>query len=396
MSFQLVGNSSVQPSNVLLLDSVLREVRKDFESSSHSIKSLNLLSNYFSFPQSDFDYIYKQVKDFSSGKTFQDFYASINKLKPLAKKYYEDLGSLEDKIRCDLKDTLSLKTPLQTFISAHNAFREVFIDECQNIFPDDSSTVLSRYPDVLRLYFISFVNELGNVSPQTYQSWEECSKSSDPQIFELFPRLGFHYLLKTHTYPIPKLFSPHIKKIEELRGAYKGLGDSEKTALAASLRYETQSNDNAIHKIFIDISKLSSDLQSENRLAFRGISKVIYEEAVTAFSLLKNMEPVKRSSNINIQMRSLFDAILKQDDLLLPRDFTRDKVKKEMLSAFDQYKALSDIDREIFTPLFLSGAEKSDKKSISNLIHTWNNIYFLWMDRPLFPLHLLGLLRAEG
>jgi len=394
MSAKLVNNSplfSVQQFPTLLT-SVAENAKRGLETEPKSFKSLNELVKFLQLSKCDFAYFYSQAQKILNGETFQDLPGPLGRLTPLAQSYVQALEPVEMVLADDPVRADDLKSAMSALVEAHSAFEELFTTECQNAAPAEPFTVLSRYPNALRLYFIAFVNQLLEISPETYETWKGYAAASGEEALPIFPRLAIHYLLKNPKANIPELFYEHADTIADLRASYEKLDVLQQTALLETLRFESESDDATVRELFVQIGGLCTDLQTSDQRVFNGVARIVYEEAAKVFSLLDRMELNEWPRDAEIQFRAVFLGILKQDALTadqLPRDFSGGEIEEEVLAAHEKYQALTPEERETFDFQFMS-KEQNAEEPIYGLIRDWEKIYFLWAGRALFPLHLLA------
>ncbi len=379
----------------LLLNQKLSIAAKDL--SNGSFDGLNGLLKFFDMQPCPFSYYTPEAVKILNDAT--------HKLKPLATRYIQALRPVKESLEATTPDVFSMKSHLSTYVMAHSKFQEMFTSECEKAAPDASFTIFHHFPEELSLYFTAFLKELPSISPSTYETWQKCAATSGEEIFEIFPRLAIHYLLEKHTLPIPKLFSGYEEKIKHLRQNYETLDASQKEQLIAKLRYESDSKEDGVQNLFIEITNLSSSLQTADQKRCNGIARIVYKEAAKAFFLLEHIQPDQTQKmaaglRMEIGLRSIFLALLKQERLtlqMLPFDFSGDKIEKAIHNSWNDYQSLSSDEQSKFDGLFLAGEKEIQESSLYGLMRTWEKILFLWSDhKPLFKnIYLLSQIASQ-
>lgn len=417
----LIYNSSSRFQRFLdKLPSVAAEAKHGLDAEPKSFEKLNGLIKFLQGERNQcaFEHFYPKAQKVLNGEAFQDFPGALQRLTPLALSYVQALEPVEAALDSDPICVEDLRNTLSVFIEAHRQFRELFTIECQNASPGAPFTVISRYPNALRLYFTAFLNQLCAVSHETYTSWRESIEAMGEETLELFPRLAIHYLLENPQRAIPELFSDHEAAIADLRLAYRQLDSSQQTALLETLRYEggasvepadgdsveSVEGDPLVHALFLRISGLCSDIQTANRTVFNGVVRMIYKEAAKMFALLDHINLRQLPETREIESRTVFLALLKQDALTadqLPFDFsgrdTGGNIQGETLAAHGRYQDLSPEERELFDTLFMAGEcdPENYPSPLNDLLRDWGRVRWLWGSHRLFPLHQLATVAYE-
>jgi|GEM_PF-5060705 len=380
-----------------LLPQLRESALKELESDPISFKALNQINRNFELGECDFEFYFPEAIKVLNNEIFQDFPGSLRRLIPPAGQYQESFAAVKG-VLSKKGGTEELLAALRSLVESHKTFENSLRSESQMLAPAAPSTVLSRYPNALRLYFSAFLHQLAEIRPETYAIWKGHSESISEEAIELFPRLAIHHLLKVPTLPIPELFMGQQTLIEELREEYKALTPSKKNALIEQLRFEAESDDPEVRALFLKIGKLKSDLETRDPRIFSGVIRMVHQEASIAFTLLDQMDLRLWPANVEYQFRSVFLALLKQEGLTtdqLPYDLSGRAVASEVLFMHGKYQNLDDEEKARFDAFFLSEGRACNEKKLKSLILDWEKVYWHWSARPLFPFHLLAKISFE-
>jgi len=375
-----------------LFPSLVQNAKGSLEQEPKSFKPLNQLAKYFQVPECDHAYFFPMAVKILGGDAFADLPGALNRLNPLAKRYVETLEKLETALEAESVETEAVKEALRFLAEAQTAFQDQMTVECQNASPAEPFTVMSRYPEALRLYFLAFVNQLLAIPKEVYAVWKSYAEEYGEEALALFPRLAIHHLLQRPNSKLPELFSAHALKIRDLQTAYELLDESQRGELLQALRFESEANDPQVHALWIQIGKLCSDLQRTDPRVFNGVARILYEEAAKAFALVEEIHLPEWPQDVEAQCRAVFLSLLKQDPLTadrLPRDFSGGHIEDETLAMHAKYQELSGAQKKQFDAQFLAKKMDGDRL-FSDLEADWRRVYFHWAGGQIFPLHLLA------
>lgn len=370
--------------NPSLLPQLVREAKEGLESAPKIFKPLEQLTHFFGEGTPDFGATLPIAIKILNNEAFQDYPGSLRRLQPLAERFVERSDQI----------SLALEQPseeeLRPFISglsqAHRAFHNQYIVEYEQIRPYEPFTILNKYPKTISLYLTAFFKQLGSVSGEQYRVWKESVIERDPDLLPIFSRLAIHHLLENGRVQIPELLDE--EKIDELRGFYNRLTYEQKRELSSSLGKGELSTDLARQ-----IATYASLIQFERqRQSFNGVSRFVYEEAAKAFRLLEQMDLKEYPHHLKTKFQVLFLALLKQERITeenLPLIFSNQKIKEQILTAFQKYQALSDEEKSEFERVILAGKEDSNKLPIYDLLQDGKELFSQSSFDPI-PIHLLA------
>ena len=406
-------NSIKSPNN---LSAISIKASQGLNAEPKSFEKLNDLIKYLYPEQSSyaFEHFYPKAYKVLNGQAFQNLPGALGRLRPLAQNYFDALTPVEKSLASDPLNEKNIREALSQFIQAHALFRERFTIECENASPAAPFTILNRYPNSLRLYFIAFLKQLPLVSPKIYVSWRESIENRGEEVLDLFPHLAIHYLLEQPEHLVPELFIAHTEKIASLRISYDQLSASQKSRLLETI-WQTSvpsesSNDSPvktleinknIHDLFLQIGELSSNIQAADRTVFSGVIRIIYQETAKVFAILEHMDLEKPPATREIAFRTLFLSLIKQKILTadqLPLDFsgrsTIGNIQEETLTAHKTYQALSQKEKETFDSLFMKEDRSiSDHSPLNDLLRRYEKIHWLFSARStIFSLETLPML----
>lgn len=369
-----------------LLAQLTEEAKNGLTAESKDFRGLNRLNRFFQIPECDFAYYYPEAMKVLNRETFQDLPASFDRLFPLATNYKEKL----ELVRSSIGESAAILKPLLLdLLEAHLRFQEIFTVECQAAGPYEPFTIASKYPDALRIYFIAIFRMLPQLSEKLYNQWKSDMVNQAPEMMLIVPRLAILYLLEN-----PNEISEFVEKKDEissLREGYQALNLEDKQALKNALQGECAPT----AKVAAIYNRIGDVCAPQNQV-MNGVSRIFFEESVKCFSLLEQMEVYEPPRSLELQCRVVFLALLKQPNCEnLPYDFKGGKIEDATRVLYQKYHHLSEGDRIKFDHLFLNGADDANNVPVYRILRDWKEVYFYWMGRKQFPLHLLSLIAYQ-